>query len=75
MFLVCVWWVVSARKWFKGPKVNVGHMMLDREEQAAELSGGGVLEGKDGNRSSGSDDVPGAMPEGKQGGDMKAHGL
>jgi amino acid transporter len=33
MLLVCIWWVVSARKWFKGPKVNVAHMMLDREEQ------------------------------------------
>ena len=28
MFAICIWWVVSARKWFKGPKVNVSHMML-----------------------------------------------
>ena len=37
MFLVMIWWVISARKWFKGPKVNVQHMMLGRE--------GNVLEG------------------------------
>jgi amino acid transporter len=27
-----VWWVVSAHKWFKGPKVNIEHAMLGREE-------------------------------------------
>jgi hypothetical protein len=32
MFFVTVWWFVSARKWFKGPKVNVEHMMLGRGE-------------------------------------------
>lgn len=32
MFLVTVWWIVSAHKWFKGPKVNIEHMMLGREE-------------------------------------------
>ena len=40
-----IWWFVSARKWFKGPKVNVEHMMLGRNE---------VLEGKDEERSSSS---------------------
>ncbi|KAF2084006.1 amino acid transporter [Saccharata proteae CBS 121410] len=39
MLGVCVWWVVSARKWFKGPKVNVDHMMLGQ--------GADVVEGKD----------------------------
>lgn len=38
MFLVMIWWFVSARKWFKGPKVNVQHMMLGRE--------GNVIDGK-----------------------------
>lgn len=38
MFIVTVWWFVSAHKWFKGPKVNVEHMMLGR---------GDVLEGED----------------------------
>lgn len=37
MFLVLVWWFVDARKWFKGPKVNIEHLMLGRE--------GNVLEG------------------------------
>ncbi|KAJ4345590.1 GABA/polyamine transporter [Didymosphaeria variabile] len=37
MLLVLIWWFVSARKWFKGPKVNVEHLMLGREP--------GVLEG------------------------------
>ncbi|KAJ9627288.1 GABA/polyamine transporter [Taxawa tesnikishii (nom. ined.)] len=27
MFSILLWWVISARKWFKGPKVNVEHMM------------------------------------------------
>lgn len=31
MVLVTIWWFVSARKWFKGPKVNIEHMMLERE--------------------------------------------
>ncbi|KAK4545715.1 hypothetical protein LTR36_002669 [Oleoguttula mirabilis] len=75
MFIILIWWVVSARKWFKGPKVNVDHLMLGREDQAAHL--GGVIEGKEvGNRSSGSHDgVPGEMPAGKQGGDTKPNGL
>lgn len=32
MFLVTIWWFVSAHKWFKGPKVNIEHMMLGRGE-------------------------------------------
>lgn len=39
IFFVMIWWVVSARKWFKGPKVNVDHLMLGRED-------GNVLEGE-----------------------------
>jgi hypothetical protein len=38
MFLVSIWWVLSARKWFKGPKVNIEHVVLGRE--------GSVIEGK-----------------------------
>jgi len=26
--LVMIWWFVSARKWFTGPKVNVDHLMM-----------------------------------------------
>ena len=36
MFMVTIWWFVSARKWFKGPKVNIEHMMLGREEAIVE---------------------------------------
>lgn len=32
MLYAVVWWVVSARHWFKGPKVNIEHRMLGREE-------------------------------------------
>jgi hypothetical protein len=36
MLLVTVWWFVSAHRWFKGPKVNVEHLMLGREESVVE---------------------------------------
>jgi len=29
-FLILLWWVVSARKWFKGPAINVEHYMIGR---------------------------------------------
>lgn len=38
MVAILIWWVVDARKWFKGPKVNVAHQMHH---------GDGMLEGKD----------------------------
>lgn len=28
MLFITIWWVVSARHWFKGPKVNIEHRML-----------------------------------------------
>ncbi|KAK3686287.1 GABA/polyamine transporter [Vermiconidia calcicola] len=76
MFLVSVWWIVDARKWFKGPKVNLEHLMNGRGDQAAQLAAqqGEMLEGKD-DRSSGSDHIPGEMPAGRQVGDMKPNGL
>ena len=39
MFLVMVWWFVSARKWFKGPKVNVDHLMLGRDDNVIDGQG------------------------------------
>ena len=69
---------MSARKWFKGPKVNLEHLMLDRDDQAADIQAGDgeVLEGKGGDRDSSSDDnIPGEMPPGKAVGDMKPNGL
>ncbi|KIX98926.1 uncharacterized protein Z520_05387 [Fonsecaea multimorphosa CBS 102226] len=43
MLLVIIWWVVDAHKWFTGPKVNIQHMMLGREEN--------VIDGKEGSDS------------------------
>jgi hypothetical protein len=31
MLLAMIWWAVDARKWFKGPKVNIEHRMLSRD--------------------------------------------
>jgi len=47
MLLITIWWVVSARKWFKGPKINIEHMMLGQ--------GANVLEGKAAAREEGSE--------------------
>lgn len=38
MLGVVIWWIVDARKWFKGPKINVEHRMLGRNEQLLESS-------------------------------------
>lgn len=47
MLMVCVWWIISARKWFKGPKVNIEHMMLGRGENVLEgMAAAAELEGK-----------------------------
>lgn len=54
MLLVIIWWFVSARKWFKGPKVNVAHMMHGEERQ--------ILEGQNVQRS-GSDGSANGLPE------------
>ncbi len=61
---ILIWWAVSARKWFKGPKVNLEHLMLGREEQAE------VLEGKAGDSESDS-----GVPGDKQVGDFKPEKL
>lgn len=48
MCLVIIWWFVSARKWFKGPVVNLEHVMLDREGQMEQIgdSDTDVIEGQ-----------------------------
>lgn len=33
MIGVLIWWVIDARKWFKGPKVNVEHRLIHRVER------------------------------------------
>ena len=42
-----IWWVVSARHWFKGPKVNIEHQMLGGEDS--------VIDAKEGEGESGGD--------------------
>lgn len=32
MLAVTIWWVVDARRWFKGPKVNIEHAMYRSDE-------------------------------------------
>lgn len=32
MCAITAWWFISAHKWFKGPKVNVEHMMAGHLE-------------------------------------------
>jgi hypothetical protein len=49
MFLVTIWWFTSAHKWFKGPKVNIEHAMLGREEAVV------VVQGHPGDRKDGDD--------------------
>jgi hypothetical protein len=72
--LVMIWWFVDAHKWFKGPKVNLEHLMHGRDEQAAHIAGDGdVLEGKGDDRSSSDDNN--VLGDGKQVGDMKPGGL
>jgi hypothetical protein len=47
MLFCIVWWNLSAKKWFKGPVVNVEHRMLGAE--------GNIIEGGEINEISGSD--------------------
>jgi len=78
-FIIVVWWFVDAHKWFKGPKVNLEHLMHGRDEQALQIAAeSDVIVGKDeaGERSSGSDSgIHGHLPGGKQVGDVKADRL
>ena len=40
-----IWYAVSARKWYKGPKVNIEHYMLGREEAVLEARDDGADSG------------------------------
>ncbi|EME43597.1 hypothetical protein DOTSEDRAFT_89404 [Dothistroma septosporum NZE10] len=59
MVLITIWWIVSARKWFKGPKVNLDHLMHGSE--VAEVIDGQVLSSE----RSGSDSWEGPVKQGK----------
>lgn len=52
MVLIMIWWMVSARKWFKGPKVNIDHVMHGGKLQEDDAQ---VLEGKAPSSDGGSD--------------------
>ncbi|KAK2759455.1 hypothetical protein FQN54_002933 [Arachnomyces sp. PD_36] len=39
MFAILIWWVVDARKWFKGPKVNVEHQLVAHDVPVVEGTG------------------------------------
>ncbi|KAF2187826.1 hypothetical protein K469DRAFT_704785 [Zopfia rhizophila CBS 207.26] len=61
-----IWWFVSARKWFKGPKVNIEHLMLGRE--------GNTVDGEEvkGNDSGSERQEPGSKAIGELGTGNKA---
>ena len=61
MFFVMIWWVLSAHKWFKGPKVNLEHMMYGREDQIEKIQGEEGLIQKDSGSDSGSGDGKGKV--------------
>ena len=64
MLGVLIWWVVDARKWFKGPKVNIEHQMLGRD--------GNVVEGKEAGNDSGNSSSDSIMKkDGRQSDDIK----
>lgn len=62
MVLITIWWFVSARKWFKGPKVNLDHLMHGEERD------GLVIEGK---APSTDGDGDGVVKPSKSAGDVK----
>nr|POF12856.1 putative amino-acid permease [Quercus suber] len=68
MLAVLVWWLVSAHKWFRGPKVNLDHLMHDGLDSAT------VIEGDD--AGSDSDITATEMTaSGKDGADVKARAV
>jgi len=46
MLAVMIWWVVDARRWFKGPKVNVEHAIYNVEPETTVVEG--IVGGEDG---------------------------
>ena len=37
MLFAMIWWFAGAKKWFKGPKVNLEHVLPGRKAQYAEI--------------------------------------
>lgn len=64
MFIVIAWWFISARKWFKGPVINVEHHMLGRDAN--------VVEGVAKVDSSSDNDVPNFPKKAEEAGETNA---
>ncbi|KAL1969950.1 hypothetical protein VTN77DRAFT_7460 [Rasamsonia byssochlamydoides] len=58
MLAVTIWWVIDARKWFKGPKVNVEHALyhVETDEQPTVYEGVVATPGDEERGSHGQDD-------------------
>ena len=54
MLGIMIWWFAGARKWFKGPKVNIEHQMLGRDEDVNVINGQQVGEESGGDSSTNS---------------------
>ena len=46
MFGAMVWWVVSARKWFRGPKIQIQHTRINGVDAGGSSSSGSEAEKK-----------------------------
>ena len=67
MLYAIVWWIVSARHWFKGPRVNIEHQMPRVEEN--------IIHGKDGGNDSGDSSTNSITKETRDFSDRKAADL
>lgn len=56
MLFVMIWWFLSAHKWFKGPKINLAHM-LGREGEIEQIKGLDIIRSADQVSDSGSDGI------------------
>ncbi|EER40032.1 amino acid permease [Histoplasma capsulatum H143] len=52
MLLVTIWWFVDAHRWFKGPKVNIEHILQSHEEEPSDAEGIIAYEGSRENKNS-----------------------
>ena len=67
MAAILIWYAVSARHWFKGPKVNIEHQMIGRE--------GNVIDGKEHGEESGGSSSNSFSKEAEEEGQKRVDGL
>ncbi|KAK4998533.1 GABA/polyamine transporter [Elasticomyces elasticus] len=72
MSIIMIWWFLSARKWFHGPKVNVRRLMLGREDLENTIEGREVKGAENG---SGSENGEGVLSGKDAGGGVRGAGL